>query len=55
MLVAPCKDCKDRHRLCHSDCEKYIEFRKAKTDLNNLKYKEKRRTDDYLRTLRGWR
>ena len=26
ILNAPCKDCKDRHVGCHSECEKYKEF-----------------------------
>lgn len=28
MIVAPCKDCKDRVLGCHSKCEKYIAFKK---------------------------
>ena len=26
-MNAPCKDCEDRHNLCHSSCEKYRAFR----------------------------
>lgn len=26
MIVAPCKDCPDKHMKCHSECEKYKEF-----------------------------
>ena len=33
-MVAPCKDCEKRHLGCHSSCEEYQEFRKAK-DLDN--------------------
>lgn len=26
----PCKDCPDRHPGCHSDCERYLEFKSYK-------------------------
>ena len=25
-MTAPCKDCTDRHPLCHSECERYKAF-----------------------------
>ena len=25
--MSPCKDCTDRHPLCHSDCERYISYK----------------------------
>lgn len=25
-MNAPCKDCKDRHMLCHSSCSKYLAY-----------------------------
>ena len=34
----PCKDCKDRHTGCHSECPKYI---KAKEDHDEKKEKIK--------------
>ena len=30
MIKSPCLDCPDRHRLCHSECEKYKAFRALK-------------------------
>lgn len=27
MNMCPCKNCKDRHELCHSTCEKYRTYR----------------------------
>ncbi len=33
-MLAPCKDCEKRVLGCHSSCEEYQEFRKAK-DLDN--------------------
>lgn len=32
-LRAPCKDCRKRHHLCHSDCEDYTSWQ----DLNKAK------------------
>lgn len=26
-MTAPCKDCPDRHPLCHSECEKYLAYK----------------------------
>lgn len=40
MKKAPCKDCPDRHQGCHSECEKYLEFRKERDELNELRHQE---------------
>ena len=40
MKKAPCKDCPDRHQGCHSECEKYIAFRKERDELNELRHQE---------------
>lgn len=32
-----CKDCPDRHVGCHSDCERYLEFRKKLDELREKK------------------
>ena len=44
MLTAPCKDCPDRYPKCHTECEKYIEFRKNRDEYlkkkKDAKYKE---------------
>ena len=32
-MKVPCKDCPDRHYKCHSECEKYIEYKKRCDDL----------------------
>lgn len=29
MIKAPCQNCKNRHKLCWSACQAYIEYRKA--------------------------
>ena len=35
-INAPCKECSERHASCHSECEKYKEFR-MKVDTDNAK------------------
>lgn len=35
MIVVPCKECEGRHNLCHSTCEKYLEYKR----LNDLEKK----------------
>ena len=30
MILAPCLNCEDRHEMCHSSCNKYLEFKKQK-------------------------
>ena len=27
-MIAPCKNCKERHFLCHSKCQKYLAYKK---------------------------
>lgn len=35
-MKAPCKDCPNWHPNCHSECEKYKEFRNYRDELNKL-------------------
>lgn len=42
-----CYKCEDRHSLCHSDCEKYLDFVKK-----NEECKKKMRKDDIFRGYR---
>jgi len=37
--IAPCKGCDERHIGCHSDCEKYREFRVQQDDVIKAKAK----------------
>lgn len=48
MIVAPCKDCKDRVLGCHSKCEKYIAFK-----MDSEKEKQERRIciENYYNTI----
>lgn len=43
MKMSPCKGCKDRIVGCHSNCKKYIEWRKeldkAQENKNRSRYK----------------
>ncbi len=32
-MVAPCKDCPERHPLCHSECPKYLEYRAERDEM----------------------
>jgi hypothetical protein len=36
----PCKDCPDRHELCHATCERYLAYREERDRLNAEKYAE---------------
>lgn len=42
-IQSPCKGCPDRHLLCHSTCEKFLEYRKK-----YLKEKERIFKEDAL-------
>lgn len=44
-MLAPCKGCQERHRNCHSTCEKYAEFQLENERLkaNIAKAKDKNR------------
>lgn len=33
-LTSPCKDCEERHELCHSTCEKYKQYSANRKALN---------------------
>jgi hypothetical protein len=45
MTAPPCKGCTDRHDLCHSDCEQYLEFRR--------KYEAEKRAYEEEKTITG--
>lgn len=34
--ICPCKDCNERHELCHAQCEKYAKWCKAKDEFNEI-------------------
>ena len=34
-MLAPCKDCPDRHNLCWSGCDKYKAFRAKREMISN--------------------
>ena len=44
-MVCPCKDCSDRHELCHSDCEKYREWKEQKDRVRAMRREEKSISD----------
>lgn len=41
-INSPCKDCKDRHFKCHSDCKKYLNFKRVLNTYNKKLKEEKR-------------
>ena len=45
-MTAPCKDCPDRRFKCHSECERYREFRKRCDDM-----RERERLDNLGRKI----
>nr|DAE63290.1 MAG TPA: hypothetical protein [Caudoviricetes sp.] len=49
-MNAPCKNCPERHTLCHSDCVKYIAFREERDRIN----REKDRDNRVYRNHRRW-
>lgn len=51
-VEAPCKDCPDRHYLCHSECEKYLTFHKEREAYLNWKAKENQLNEDIWATSR---
>ena len=40
-IKSPCLGCEERHKLCHSSCEKYLSYRAALTEKNRLIRKQK--------------
>lgn len=36
-MIAPCKDCPERHELCHSSCEKYKDFVKEREEIREAR------------------
>jgi hypothetical protein len=46
LLKPPCKDCPTRHYLCHSTCEKYLEFRRCREEFLERKHKQNQLEND---------
>lgn len=43
MVQSNCQDCPNRHMGCHSTCESYIAYRKAKDAENKALYSERQK------------
>lgn len=41
---APCKDCKERHENCHSECEAYLEYN---ADREQIRKRKQAAIDEY--------
>jgi hypothetical protein len=50
LLKAPCKDCPNRHYLCHSECEKYIEYKKQNDEIREKRLKDNQTKNDIFCT-----
>lgn len=37
MTIVPCKDCSERHESCHSDCDKYQEWKEESDKFRDFK------------------
>lgn len=57
-MIAPCKDCKERHKLCHSTCEKYREYAEWNEHRREERYKVvnifDRWSESHLQNARMW-
>lgn len=45
-IKSPCKNCENRCVGCHSNCDKYIEYRKQLDNRNEIIKTEKGKTTD---------
>ena len=36
MPKIPCKNCSDRHFKCHSNCDRYDDFRNERNNINSI-------------------
>lgn len=48
-MIAPCKDCPDRHIGCHGKCEKYQEYDAEQKKIREARFNDKSR--DFARSL----
>lgn len=46
MLNPPCKDCIDRHDLCHSHCKRYLAFHEERQKILEERYKKNQTIGD---------
>lgn len=55
-MNAPCKDCPDRHEICHDSYERYMEFRREREKIRAAKEQERIRSKKYkaLTPYRIW-
>ncbi len=48
MNRSPCKDCMDRHTLCHGSCQRYIDYKARLDNIRAARFKAYKSQDDYL-------
>jgi hypothetical protein len=49
-IVCPCKNCNERHAHCHSECEKYIEYKNILNE-DNEKYKKEKEISIFINNM----
>ena len=50
IMMTPCKNCPDRHDLCHADCGQYLEF-KQNYEAEKMAFREQKNIDHALDAL----
>ena len=56
-MNAPCKDCPDRHAVCHDSCERYQAFHRERQEISQkrqediIRYRDEKKW--HPRTIRG--
>ena len=54
-MVAPCKDCPNRHLHCHNYCEKYLKFLAENEKRKEVMRLENDTISDQIDRMRKWR
>lgn len=47
-IKVPCKNCSDRHTMCHSTCEKYLKFKKQNDEIREIKKRVNQISSDII-------
>ena len=47
-IKGPCRDCQDRTQNCHSECERYNQYRDKLDRYNDLRNKHQQVEENYI-------
>jgi len=53
MMINPCKDCTDRYIGCHSDCDKYKDWKSSLETIKKAKEEQRKKYDAYFHYKKG--